>query len=81
MCSMLAMNNKPKAIKKTHKHEIESVNWFLNYSNALCLELYSHYLSFGLLRPKPFYQNKVAKDIGFKHLLEPVGSDLVNLGQ
>lgn len=38
-------------------------------------------LSVGLLSPKPFYQNKVAKDIGCKHLLEAIGSNLFTLGQ
>lgn len=28
-----------------------------------------------------FYQDKVAKEIGFKHLLEPISSDFVVLGQ
>lgn len=34
-----------------------------------------------LVWPQTFYQNKVAKEIGFKHLLQPVGSDRVILGQ
>ena len=38
-------------------------------------------LSVGLLSPKPFYQDKVAKDIGFKHLLEAIGSNLFTPGQ
>lgn len=38
-------------------------------------------LTVGLLSLKHFYQDKVAKDIGFKHLLEPIRSKLVILCQ
>ena len=38
-------------------------------------------ISMELVWPQIFYQDKVAKEIGFKHLLEAVRSDLVILGQ